>query len=181
MLAETSYPTDMSSAHPFPLLRIGGLFLVFVGTAIVVGGILPRRAWVLLSSGAILGVVAAVVAGLSFLRPPGRPALVQVVSLVIAIVVEIVGIVLVNSTLRSKGEPTLVLATLLVVGVHFLLMAPAFGPLIVLLGTCSIGNAIAGLRLAPSRPWALFWTVDGGLKVAVGSVMWLLAPRLDWG
>jgi hypothetical protein len=171
----------MPSAHPFPLLRVGGLFLVVVGTAIVIGGFVPRRAWILFSAGAALGTLAALFAGLSVLRPPGRPALVQVVSLVVAILVEIVGIVLVNSKLRARGERTLVLATLLVVGIHFLLMAPAFGPWIVLLGACSIGNAVVGLRSAPTRPWALFWAVDGGLKVAVGSVLLLIAPRLDWG
>ena len=167
----------MSVAHPFPLLRIGGLLLLVVGTAIVAGGLVPRRAWPLFSAGATLGTVAAVMAGLSILRPTGRPTVLQVVSLVVAVVVEIVGIVWANATLRSKGERTLILVTLLVVGVHFLLMAPAFGPMFVVLGACSIGNATVGLR---SRPWSLFWAVDGGLKAAVGAVMLLIAPRLAW-
>ena len=50
----------MSIAHPFPLVQVGGLFLVVVGAAIVAGGLVPRRAWALFCAGAALVSVAVI-------------------------------------------------------------------------------------------------------------------------
>ena len=62
----------------------------------------------------------------------------------------------------------------LIVGVHFLPMAFAFGPRMLLLGGGCIATALLGLSL-PSVPYEVFGIVDGMLKVAVGA--WLLATK----
>jgi len=62
----------------------------------------------------------------------------------------------------------------LIVGVHFLPMAVAFGPRMLLLGGACITTALVGLSL-PSVPYEVFGIVDGTLKVIGGA--WLLATK----
>jgi hypothetical protein len=168
-------------AHPFPLIRSGGLFLILVGTAIVLGGLVPRRRGLLLAAG---GVVAAAVVGLSagaLTRPLGWPTRAQILSLLIAVAFEIAAIVWVRHRLRSRGERTAALAILFVVGLHFLPMGVAFGPVIAVLGLATAINSAAGLRLFRAMPLQGFWLADGGLKIAAGALMFWFPPNLAWG
>jgi hypothetical protein len=64
---------------------------------------------------------------------------------------------------------------LLVVGSHFLIIAMAQGPLMLLLGGLCILNAIAGLLL-PDVPLAIFWFIDGILKMIFGALMLMTKP-----
>jgi len=165
--------------NAYPLLGAGGAFLVSVGAAIAIGGILQRRLWALLAAGVALGsTLAALVSIAGHLGPPSR---LQIASLIVAILFEIAGIVWVNSRLRSRGRRTLLLATLAVVGAHFFLMVPAFGFLIGLLAALSVMNAAVGLALAPQTSWQVFWVLDGVLKLTVGGIMFVLAPRTCGG
>ena len=62
------------------------------------------------------------------------------------------------------------IAVLAVVGSHFVLMAPAFGPLIGLLGMLTLGNALVGARFQ-NYSLQIVWAMDGFLKFALGAAM----------
>jgi hypothetical protein len=116
--------------------------------------------------------------GASITAPFGAPTPLQVWSLIAAIGFEIAVITVVVRKLRTGGERTLNLAILVGVGAHFLLMAPAFGPLIAALGLLAMLNAVYGLR-SPSLSFRALWFLDGVLKVAIGGVLWLIVPLWD--
>jgi hypothetical protein len=69
------------------------------------------------------------------------------------------------------------LGILVAVGAHFFIMAPAFGPVIVMLGCFLIGNAALGWK-RPDEPMHHIWLADGLIKAGVGLLMWLGAAHL---
>jgi hypothetical protein len=62
------------------------------------------------------------------------------------------------------------LTILTIVGGHFILMAPAFGPLIVLLAGASVLNTFVALLWRGYASPAV-WAIDGAMKAAVGAAM----------
>jgi hypothetical protein len=61
-------------------------------------------------------------------------------------------------------------ALLAIVGLHFALMAPAFGWPIVLLAALATVNALWGAWL-PTYSLTVLWALDGVLKLSAGVVM----------
>lgn len=164
--------TDLSGAHAYPLVRGGGLFLIIVGVGIIAGGVVPRFRGVAL---AVFGLIAAVLTA-SFARqlaaPFGTPTALQVWSLIGAVVLELALIPLVVRRLRHEGSRAVTLAVLLVVGLHFLPMALAFGPLMLVLSLSVCLISVSGFLVA-RLPLSMLWLLDGGAKLGVGGVMWL--------
>ena len=163
--------TDPTYAQAFPLVRAGGVFLGIVGMGIIIGGVLPRfRGVTLAVSGAIAAVVTTLLAQ-RLAAPFGAPTALQLWSLVGAVALELALIPLVVRRFRSKGPRTVTLAVMLVVGVHFLPMALAFGPVMGVLGllVCIIG--VSGL-VTPHLPLNVLWGLDGIAKLGAGAVMW---------
>ena len=162
-----------SYAAAFPLSPGCGVFLAIVGLAIVLGGFL-RGKWILLAAGGISGTAGAMFAGteLSVGLPP--PTRLQLWSLIGAIAVEMVLIRVLAHRLRPLGQRTVNLGMLVLVGAHFLLMIPAFGPLIAGLAVLVILNAVRGWR-SPQVSFEAVWVADGFLKLLAGCL--LLASR----
>lgn len=75
--------------------------------------------------------------------------------------------------LWQRGERTVTLGVMAVVGGHFFPMVMAFGPVVGVLGLVTIGNAAVGLWVARKSRLRMFWFVDGMLKLAFGGVMLL--------
>lgn len=165
------------SAHPFPLIRGGGLFLMGIGAGFLLGWIFPRI-WVALAiAGGVLGIVGS---GLSALLPSlGPTAWWQITALGGAIVIEMGLIAIVVNRYKEAGDRTLILAILFVVGAHFLIMGAAHGPLIFLLGLLNMLNAAVALRL-PAIPLRLAGFVDAALKLGVGAWMFLGYPAFTF-
>lgn len=162
--------TDLTQAEAFPLIRGGGLFLVVAGISIVLGAFLFRARY------PIFGVGAAIASGLTvgfaaeLAAPYGAPSLIQVVSLGIAVALEMILLVRGLSASRSLDDRETMLSILTIVGAHFVLMAPAFGPLMMVLAGASVLNVLLALTL---RAYAgpLVWAIDGALKAGVGALM----------
>ncbi len=171
--------SELLGAHPFPLIRGGGLFLLLVGLSIVVGAVAPRRLWASFTAGVMIASAVVALTAVRLTAPLGRPTAFQIESLMVAVFIEVMAIGWLGSRLRAATERQRTLSILLVVGAHFFVMAPAFGPLVVLLGLASVVNALAGLR-ATATPWVAFWVVDGLLKAGVGGTMFWYAPRATW-
>jgi hypothetical protein len=162
--------SDLTQAEAFPLIRGGGLFLVVAGMSIVLGAFLFRARY------PIFGVGAAIASGLTagfsaqLAAPYGPPSLIQIVSLGLAVALEMILLVRVLSASRSFDDRETMLSILTIVGAHFVLMTPAFGPLMMALAGASVLNVLLALT---TRGYAspLVWAVDGALKAGVGALM----------
>ncbi|TMR91988.1 DUF6609 family protein [Nonomuraea basaltis] len=82
---------------------------------------------------------------------------------------------------RTKGvdDRTILLRVLFVVGVHFVPMGLAHGPLITVLGVFTMVNAAAALRMS-AAPLPVFGVIDAVLKSGFGAVMLLAYPVLTF-
>ena len=163
MLAQTQ-------ADLFPLIRGGGVFLMIVGVAIVLGALQFRWRNPLLGAGAALATAATIATAAHLAAPYGAPTRLQIGSLVVAVTLELVALIWAIRRFSPQGERAVTIAVLAVVGAHFVLMAPAFGPLIVLLAAFTVGNALVGARLQ-TYSLRTIWAVDGFLKLGMGAAM----------
>jgi hypothetical protein len=157
----------------YPLVRSGGLFLVLIGLGLL-GGTLFHGDSLVNYSVFYLGLGLATIS-LFFSRrlASGRPSRLQLVALALGIALEMVLFVSINRSL-PHGTPEQVrwLWAFIIVGVHFIPLAVAFGPRLVLLGFICIANGAAGLLLG-NIPFDFSAILDGLLKVGLG--VWLLA------
>jgi hypothetical protein len=161
-------------ATQFPMVRAGGLFILIMGIAVLLGALLPRGRGLLLILGGIAATVSIVLLAGRLSAPFGKPTAVQFYFLFGSIVLEIILIRLVKARYRAAGERILLLAILLVVGLHFLPMAVAFGPMCFALGFVLCLSSGIGVWLAHDLPVDLCWAVDGILKIACGALMFFV-------
>jgi hypothetical protein len=170
-------PPNHSYADVFPLAPAGGPVPDDYRRRDFAGGAFFRAKIPLLALGGVLGVLAAMASGAFLARGHGEPSSLQIWSLVLAIGLEMAALPFLRRWLKPKGVRTFLLGILALVGAHFLLMAPAFGSLIVLLGLLTLASALAGLKYA-AVSFRLLWLIDGALKCAIGALLWLGSPRL---
>jgi hypothetical protein len=142
---------------------------------IIAGAALPRARNVLLAAGLALASIATTIAAPGLARPLGIPTWQQISVLAGTVLLEIILIPVVVRRVQQRGERTILLSVLLVIGLHFLPMIVAFGPIIGILGVLTILNAIAGLWLRPTLDLSIFWFLDGTLKLAGGIAMLAVA------
>jgi hypothetical protein len=138
---------------------------------IVAGAALPRARNTLVAAGLALASLVTALAAASLARPLGTPSWQQILILAGSVLLELVLIQVVVRSVYHLGERTIVLSVLLVVGVHFLPMAFALGPIIGILGILTILNAGAGLWLNPDLNLSILWFFDGLLKLTGGIAM----------
>jgi len=162
--------------YPYPLIRSGGLFLAMIGAMIIAGVPLPRARNILVAVGLALASIVTAIAAPGLTRPLGVPSWQQILVLAGSVLLEIILIQAVVRYVYHLGERTIILSILLVVGLHFLPMAVAFGPLMGILGILTILNAGAGLWLRPNMNLSVLWFFDGLLKLACGILMLLIMP-----
>jgi hypothetical protein len=154
-----------------PLIRSGGVFLILVGAAIAAGALWYKRRYVILALGAVVGSVALAVLAAPLSSPYGPPSLLQLSALSLAVLFEAAALFILVPRAARRGERALTVTILAIVGAHFLIMTPAFGPLIFVLGAANLINALIGARLV-AYPAPALWVVDGVLKAAVGVAMY---------
>lgn len=148
---------------------IGGLFLAAFGATLIFGGIFPRFRGRSIWIGFALGVAAAALLGGRLLVPP-PPTAFQLGALALAVALEVAAFVLLLPRLHRAGERAVVAGTLAIVGGHFVLMLPAFGPAIGLLSGLCLANAFILWR-SPGYAPGIGWAVDGAIKLAMGAAM----------
>jgi hypothetical protein len=159
--------------YPYPLARPGGLFLVLAGAAIVSGALFPRYRVALLGGGLLIASAATALATPRLILGLGRPTHFQVLALFSAVLLEAVTIPLAVRATRHRDECARWLAVFFVVGLHFLPMGVAFGPLAVALGLAIMLNAGVGLWRSSRATLRPLWLTDGLLKVTAGMMMLL--------
>jgi len=164
-----------SWAYAFPMIRAGGVFIFIMGAGVVLGALLPSRRRLLLIIGAAVATIVIVFLAAPLSAPFGTPTRLQLWFLFGSIIAEAILIRVAVALYRRASERSLLLAVLLAVGLHFLPMAVAFGPVCVALGLTLCVCAGVGLWLRPGIPLNRLWALDGLIKMAYGAIM-LLAP-----
>jgi hypothetical protein len=159
----------------FPITPYGGLFLAALGLCLILGAFVSRGRMILVGIGFALGVAAMMLFGAKFAAGLGPPNQFQVGSLALAVVLEVAAFAVFMPKLRIHGARATLLGMLAIVGVHFIVMLPAFGPLIGALGALCALNAAAAWR-APFYPSGAVWFVDGVLKLGFGALMLRSSP-----
>lgn len=163
------------SPYVYPLLPGGGLFLLILGIFLLVGGALQHLQKLLLVAGFVFAGVAMAVLAARLSAPFGIPSKVQVLSLIVAILLEMVVIAIVRRRLSNSPERTITLAILAVVATHFFIMIPAFGPVIALLGIVCLLNVRRGFghrgNAKCDAAIRSIWMTDALLKTLAGALM----------
>jgi hypothetical protein len=168
---------DAAADHPYPLIRGGGLFLICVGTGFLLSWLLPRYWAACAIAGGVAGFIAS---GLSALLPSlGTPSAVQISALVGSFLLEAGLIYLAVTRYKDAGDRKLLMAILFVVGLHFITMGLAHGPLIATLGVLTVINAAIGFH-AKAISWKAFGIIDALLKLGFGLVMFLAYPAITY-
>ena len=161
------------------MVRSGGLFILLVGLGILAGAALGENHLLPpLIVGAFLAIIAQSVFRSRLVRPLGSPTRFQVTALIGAIILEMNTTAVVAYEFHFRQSRSFWLWILLVVGGHFLIIAIAQGRLPFLLGVACVANAVVGLWL-PQAPLAIFWSIDGVLKIIVGSLMLSTRPLME--
>ena len=160
-------------ALAFPMVPAGGLFILIMGGGVLSGALFPnKRDFFLICAGAV-ATAALVIFGGRLMAPFGNPTPLQLWFLFGSIAIEVVLFRLALPRYRRAGERSARLASLFIVGFHFLPMAVAFGPACLALGVALCICAGAGLWLRRSASLNGLWAADGILKIAFGSIMLL--------
>jgi hypothetical protein len=167
-----------ATRHPYPLIRGGGLFLICVGTGLLLATVYPRRRALLAIAGGVSAVPATALSAV--LLPLGPPSTVQILALLVAVLVEVGLLAYVLHRLRAAEERVRILTVLAVVGIHFLIMGLSFGPLITALGILAMANAAFGLRV-PHLPLPVATGLDSLLKIVFGTWMLVFHPAVTYG
>jgi hypothetical protein len=163
-----SLPADN---HPYPMIRGGGLFLIIIGAGIILGAIVPKYTWHAFGVSAFVASTALTLMARPLTAPLGTPTRFQIGALVIAVIMEFVIISLLPRFFPPRNEHTFRLSILLIVGFHFLIMTPAFGPLITILGILTIVNTGLGIWKGSQIASSRIWGIDGILKLGIGAMM----------
>jgi hypothetical protein len=153
----------------WPLASLGGLFVAAMGASVILGAAMPRQRMALVWLGFVAGL-GAIVYGVTELGiDPPPPTRFQPLALIAAITLELAAFSFLMRPLYRKGERAVLVGTLAIVGAHFIVMWPAFGPLIGALGMACCINAAAAWFTSYSPRVA--WLVDGGLKLSFGVLL----------
>jgi hypothetical protein len=161
----------------YPMTPYGGVFTATVGVCLIAGAVLRNYRDNLVWIGFTLEGILLLAFGGILSRGLHSPNLLQVSFLALAIFLEIAGFLYLMPVVRPRGERATLGATLGIVGAHFLVMLPAFGPLIGALGLACTLNAVGFWRLFAYRA-GLAWFVDGCLKLLLGMAMIATSPLL---
>jgi hypothetical protein len=158
----------------YPLAPLGGAFVAVMGVFVLAGSALPRLRMTLVYAGAGAAILALIFSGrLAVGLPPATEL--QVASLIVAIIVEFIAFAILMPRVRVYGQRAVLAATLAIVGAHFLIMLPALGSLIALVGILCVANAVAAWRRTDYRT-DIAWLIDGLLKLGGGLLLVSTSP-----
>jgi hypothetical protein len=161
-------------AAAFPMAPFGGAFILPVGLCVLAGAAWPRWRGRLVIAGFVLGGISISLFTHLLARGSAAATPLQVASFAAALLAEAAGFALILP--RMHSERARMVATLSIVAGHFLIMVPAFGPLIAILGLLCLANAAQGYT--QTTPQRRLWLIDGALKTLGAALMIATAPLL---
>jgi Kef-type K+ transport system membrane component KefB len=149
---------------------------MIIGAGIVLGAATAKFRKPSLIFGSVLAAVSLAIFAPGLSADYGLPTMFQLVSLGVAITLEMIAIPIVARLTKHRGEREMNISILFVVALHFFIMLPTFGPSVGILGLACAVNLVAAVKI-PSYRFSLLWLIDGCLKISMGALM-LLAPTL---
>jgi hypothetical protein len=132
------------------MVPASGLFIAVVGVGILSGALLPNKRDFLLIFSFVVATAALILFGGRLMAPFGNPTRLQLWFLFGSIALEIVLFRFAFPKYRTRGERSARLASLFIVGLHFLPMTVAFGPMCLTLGAvlCHPAYPLDSLRIS---------------------------------
>lgn len=169
----------ITNPHPYPMIRSGGIFLIFIGIGMVIGSIRDHMELRIVGVGVALtfGAVVYNATALDLIYTLGTPTEFQNALLVIAINIAAIGIGIWSFVIHSReGVSRRFMAGLLVIlNLSFLIMIPAQGWMLAVMAVVCIAWELWSLRSTEIRIHRV-WLVDGLLKIGAGLVMVIFYP-----
>ena len=166
----------MTYSQIYPLAPMGGAFVAIMGAFVLLGSAVPKARMSLVYLGLGAATLALIFSGrLAAGVPP--PTKWQVGWLIAAIIVEFLAFATLMPRVRAQGYRAVLVLTLAIVGAHFLIMLPAFGPFIAIVGALCVANAAAAWRWSHYRI-EIAWLVDGLVKLAGGLLLVTTSPAI---
>jgi hypothetical protein len=169
----------ITNPHPYPMIRSGGIFLIFIGIGMVIGAIRDHMELRIVGVGVALtfGAVVYNATALDLIYTLGTPSEFQNALLVIAVNIAAIGIGIWSFVIHGReGVSRRFMAGLLVIlNLSFLIMIPAQGWVLVVMAVVCIAWALWALRRTEIGIHRV-WLVDGLLKIAAGLVMVIFYP-----
>lgn len=160
------------SWNEYPTAGAAGLFLIIISIGFVFVWLFPKYYSIFMGLSFGLAALGAYVGYLIF-PELGKIRLVDIVVYSFCLVVEIVGIIWASKKINNERELDAMI--LLIVSFHFLPMTLILGPLILILSTLCLINAVYALKRL-HIPIFVFGLVDSSIKFIVGLLMlWIYA------
>jgi hypothetical protein len=165
-------------SQTYPMAPMGGVFVAVMGAFVLLGSAMPRLRMTFVYLGLAAATLALILSGRLSAGLPA-PTKLQVDWLIAAIIVEFVGFATLMPRVRVQGYRAVLVSTLGIVGAHFLIMLPAFGPLIAIVGMLCVANAAAAWRWGRDQ-MDKAWLIDGLLKLGGGLLLVSTSPAITF-
>jgi hypothetical protein len=164
-------------AHPFPMIRAAGAFLMVSGVFFAFGWISPKLFGLFMSLAFGVGFMAAYTA-LQLAPDLGPVRWLDVIALGFAFFIEIVALVWMYRVVKDERRADA--WVLILVGLHFIPMAVLMGPSALILAAVTTLNGILALRFTAASilPFGL---IDSGVKIALGAWIFFAMPTFGAG
>ena len=174
-MTTTSTAAVSPRLHPYPTIRRGGVLVLILGVSMIFGTAVDAYPFYyrVFFTGIAAGVLAFIFFKQRYLY--GKPTPLQTGAIYAAL---ILGALLLAGLLvfvPDYGSRTFLLLLVLIIGIDFIPLSIAVGPLMLILAVLCILDALLGLWLQ-GLSFAIFTGVDGVLKIIFGILLLRVRP-----
>lgn len=175
MTTSTSNVSVAPRLQPYPTIRRSAVLVLILGVSLVAQTAVLAYpfAYSILLAGIAAGAIAFTFFKGRYLY--GKPTPLQSVAIYVALILGVILLIGLFVFLPDYASRTFLLAMLLVIGIDFLPLSIASGPMLLLLASLCILNAVLGLWLQ-GLPLTIFAGIDGVLKIIFGILMLTARP-----
>lgn len=174
--------TPMAHPYPYPTIRIGGLWFLWIGVVIILASLLTFGQTFngpIFALGFILGIGGILInrrvrASLAF----GETSKRQRTAMWAGVGLQAVLFIILANGFPNLDPRTFWLAALIIVGIHLFPFSLLHGPRAAFLGVLCIASAVLGVLLI-GVPFWVFGVIDGVLKLLFGLWMFTTKPPVQ--
>lgn len=161
--------------HPYPTIRRCGVLVLILGVSMVFGTAVVAYPFYyrVFFTGIVAGVLAFIIFKGRYLY--GKPTRLQSGAIGAALILAALLLVGLFVFIPDYGSRTFLLLMLLIIGIDFIPLSIAAGPLLLLLAALCVLNALLGLWLQ-GLSFTIFTGIDGLLKIIFGILMLTARP-----
>jgi hypothetical protein len=174
-MTTTSTAAVSPRLHPYPTIRRGGVLVLILGVSMIFGTAVDAYAFYYRVF--FTGIVAAVLAFIFFKQRYlyGKPTPLQTGAIYAALILGVLLLAGLFVFVPDYGSRAFLLLLILIIGIDFIPLSIAVGPLMLILAVLCILDAVLGLWLQ-GLSFTIFTGVDGVLKIIFGILMLRTRP-----